>query len=153
MSRYEDVSEGLITQAQDIINRYFPELINAKIKILFDLKRRKYQGTTTFARISSANDLVRHFTADEINSEGVDYVLYLDKNIWENIEEPDRIRIIRHELQHCQVDPEAKEPYKTRKHELEDFYDEIEFNKDDPRWKERVFVIAESVYDSKKDEE
>jgi predicted metallopeptidase len=76
-----------------------------------------------------------------------DYILYLDKLVFEHISELDKVRVIRHELQHCDVDFEKKAPYGIRDHEITDFFEEIQKNADDPRWCERVDTIAESLYD------
>jgi len=92
--------------------------------------------------MQKTNDLLRHLSDDE------DYILYIDKVTWDNIEKEDRVRLIRHELSHTDVDIDSNtNPYKIRGHELEDFYDEIEYNREDPRWAERCAEIALSIYE------
>ncbi len=39
--RYEDVSETVMEMFRKVKSQYFAELKNAKIRVLFDLKKRK----------------------------------------------------------------------------------------------------------------
>ena len=148
--RFEEVGDEVIDVVEDVKLESFPSLRGAKIKVLFDTKKRMSKGDLVISRIQKTNELLRHLTVDDANSdEGFDYILYVDKNVWNNVTTEDRVRLIRHELQHCEVDMDANgTPYKLRGHELEDFYDEIEFNKDDPRWAERCVEVAASIYES-----
>lgn len=148
--RFEDVPDNVVEQMNRIKRDVFPELSGARIKVLYDLKKRMSGGKIVLGRMQKTNDLLRHLTIDDANNEeGFDYIMYIDKTAFENIEESDRIRLIRHELQHCEVDLDSNSnPYKIRDHEISDFYDEIEYNKDDPRWAERCVAVAESIYES-----
>jgi hypothetical protein len=148
MGKFEDVSENVYEMMKNVIKEHFPELVNARFKILFSTKKKTSGGKICFAWIQKTNDLIRHLTTEEADSEdGYDYIIYIDKLIWDNIEETDRIRLMRHELRHTHVDLESSSnPYKIRGHSIEDFYSEIELNKDDPRWAQRVAVVAESLY-------
>ena len=142
MSRFEDVTENVIELFDNVRREFYPELRNAKIKIIFDNKKRKSGGKLVIGRMTKTNDLIRHLSDDE------DYIMYLDKVAFENVDEKDKIRIIKHELYHCDIDMESStNPYKIRDHEISTFYDEIEDNKDDPRWVERIITVMESVYE------
>jgi len=148
MGRFEDVTDDVIELLSEVRNEAFPELRNAKIKVLFDTKKRKLGGDLVIGRMTKTNDLIRHLTSEESGEPtGYDYIMYVDKAAYENVEKVDKVRILRHELQHCDVDLDSNtNPYKLRPHEISDFHDEIEFNRDDPRWAERVAAVAESVY-------
>ena len=39
------------------------------------------------------------------------------------------------------------DPYKLVGHDIEDFMIEMDLNQDDPRWRNRLAAVAESVYD------
>lgn len=149
MDRFEDAPEWVRSMVERVRTTWFPELANAKIKTLFDLKKRKSRGSYILARIQQASPVMRHLTVDEARSEtGFDYFLYLDKMVFESVEEEDRIRIIRHELRHVFYDLESKtNPYKLVGHEVEDFYAEMELNKDDPKWRQRCAAVADSLYE------
>jgi len=145
--RYEEVDSE--TQSFiDNVKTQFPHLSSATIKSLFSNKKKLSGGKITLAWIQKTNDLTKLLSADNIITQGYDYIMFIDSNVWENIEDKDRERLIRHELCHCEVDLESNNPYKIKDHEITDFYSEIEFNKDDPRWTERLGEIALSVYDS-----
>jgi hypothetical protein len=152
--RYEDADDQVMSLVNRIVTRNFPELTNAKIKVLFDLRKRKSGGHMVLGRIMKTNDLLRHLTRDEVDIlEGYDYIITLDKICWDSIGESDRTRIIRHELRHTYVDLDAEtNPYRLQNHSILDFYEEVELNKDDPRWRERVADLAANIYEQKKDE-
>lgn len=153
--RYEDVTDEVEEMLKEIRSRNFPELRNAKIKVLFDLKKRRSGGRITLGRIMKTNDLLRHLTIDRVDPvEGFDYIITLDKTCWDAIERIDRERIIRHELRHAYFDIDSEEnPYKLVDHSILDFYEEVEANKDDPRWSERVSTVTEAIYEQKKEEQ
>ena len=151
--RYEEVSEKVMDMLKELRAKYFPELRNAKIKALFDLKKRKSGGRLVLARILKTNDLIRHLTKDEVEAiEGYDYIITLDKLCWDSIDDADRTRILRHELRHTLFDIESEnDPYKLVSHSISDFYEEVELNKDDPRWRERVGTLVEDIYAQEKE--
>ena len=151
--RYEEVNEEVMSVLKEVKSEYFPELKNAKIKVLFDIKKRKTGGMVILARIMKTNDLLRHLTIDEADAmEGYDYIITLDKTCWDSIIRDDKIRIVRHELRHACFDIESEEnPYKLLDHSISDFYEEVEYNKDDPRWRERLATVVEDIYEQKKE--
>ncbi len=151
--RYEEVTPMVLTLLKQVKTKDFAELKNAKIKALFDLKKRKSGRRIVLGRIMKTNDLIRHLTRDEVEIiEGFDYILTLDKKCWDNISDEDRIRILRHELRHAFYDIEAeKDPYKLMTHSISDFYEEVELNQNDPRWRERVAILTEDIYEQEKE--
>ena len=153
-NRYEEVDSSVISALSAIRRKSFPELVNAKIKPLFDLKKRVSGGLIVLTRIMTPNELIKHFTADEQKGieDGYDYIIIIDKVVWRSTGDTDRERLLRHELRHTFVDIEADNPYKLIDHDVSDFYEEQELNRDDPRWKERVASLTETIYDQMKDE-
>jgi len=151
--RYDEVNDHLLTLLREVRTQDFPELVNAKIKVLFDLKKRKSGGMLVLARIIKTNDLMRHLTKNGGDAiEGYDYIITLDKKCWENITDLDRVKILRHELRHTFFDIESEDnPYKLLNHSISDFYEEVELNKNDPRWRERVATLTEDIYEQEKE--
>ena len=151
--RYEEVNEEVMSVLKEVKSEYFPELKNAKIKVLFDIKKRKTGGMVILARIMKTNDLLRYLTIDEADAmEGYDYIITLDKTCWDSIIRDDKIRIVRHELRHACFDIESEDnPYKLQDHSISDFYEEVEYNNDDPRWRERLATVVEDIYEQKKE--
>ncbi len=155
MIRFEDVTEDVIRLANDIQTKYFPELVNVKIKYLFDLKERTSGGKTTLGMCHKTDDIEKLLSAEEARDEdGYQYIITLDKIAYMNIEDVDRIRLLRHELRHVlYLGDEAKQSYKIYPHDVTDFITEIELNADDPRWAMRVASLASNIYEQMKDAE
>jgi hypothetical protein len=152
--RYEEVTEDATRLLDEVETKYFPELRNAKIIMLFDLKKRMSGGRVVLGRIMRTNDLLRHLTKDEAEAiEGYDYIITLDKQAWDAIQREDKIRLLRHELRHAYFDIESEtNPYRLIDHSITDFYEEVELNKDDPRWRERVATVVADIYEQQKEE-
>ena len=147
MSRYLDAPETVIEMMNNIKKEHFPELANCKIKILMDSKKKMNKGNYVFGRIKSTNELEKYLTADNMNTDGNDFIMFLDSNLFDNITIADEEKIIRHELRHLTYDSNSNSnPYKLVGHDVEDFKAELELNKDDMDWKDRVSSIAESIY-------
>jgi len=94
-------------------------------------------------------------SVDDIATEGFDYVIFLDKLCWLHIETPDKERILRHELRHAYVEykDDGGIVYRLVDHDINDFLAEIELNKDDPKWCNRVSELVTLLYDQEKDAE
>lgn len=153
--RFEDCDGNVADLAREIIAEYMPELRNVPIKYVYDLKKRLSGGKVVLGRCQKTNDLLRHLTIEESGEdEGYAYIIYLDKCAWENIEKADKIRLLRHELRHIEVDPDSeRHPYKLIDHDVTDFAEEIALNTDDTRWAERVVDLAEQIYEQRRDQE
>lgn len=152
--RYEEVTEEAGKLLDEVQAQHFPELKNAKIIMLFDLKKRTSGGRVVLGRIMKTNDLLRHLTRDEaVAMEGYDYIVTIDKQGWDAIGREDRIRVLRHELRHTFYDIESENnPYRLVDHSITDFYEEVELNKDDPKWRERVATVVADIYEQQKEE-
>ena len=153
--RYEKVTDDVRRLLDKVLKDHFGELKNAKIMALFDVKKRTSGGQIVLGRIMKTNDLLRHLTKDDaIAIDGVDYIITLDKQGWDAIQDEDRIRVIRHELRHTYYDIESDDnPYRLVDHSITDFYEEVELNKDDPRWRERVATIVSDIYEQQKEDQ
>ena len=101
------------------------------------------------ARIVKTNDLTRHLTIDESGSDlGYDYIVFFDKLLWNHTEDIDRNRLMRHELRHTDISVDDSK-FKIRSHTIEDFYSEVELNRDDPRWRQRLGDMLVARYEAK----
>lgn len=147
--RFIDVTPEVEEMIDEVRAQWFPQYGAAMIKPMFDLRKQTRNGKFVFGKLKKANDFDRFLTQEETDrEEGYDYFMFLDGNIWDSLDKDDQVRIIRHELRHILFDPEARSAqWKIAPHDIEDFIDEVEINKDDPRWGERVAEIASQVYD------
>jgi len=145
--RYENVDPLVQEVVNKVMDDHFENLTGAKIKTIFDTKKRTHGGKFVLGRMQKCNDLIKYLTDDDrVSPEGYDFLLYLDKNIYEAMDEENRIRLIFHELCHCGVDFDRTDPYYIVPHDVETFYAEIEMNSDNLRWYEGMSAVAESVY-------
>lgn len=150
MSRYTEAPQEVLDVFEEVLDEYFPELRNCYVKILMDSKKRKSKGSYTFASIKKLNDREKYLSIDNHAPNGYDYLMVIDGNIWGNITKDDKVRIIRHELRHVDINTEKKDPYQIVDHDVNDFMEEIKLNKDDPEWSVRVTDIASSIYEKDK---
>jgi len=147
MSKFEDVPENVEQMMNEIIKDSFPTLLNAKIKMLFLMNKKTSGGNMILGTMNKATPRENYLTSTDTRDDGVNYIMMLDGNVFPSLDVEDQKRVIRHELNHAHIDLEAKDPYKIVGHEIEDFFKEVEYNKEEPRWKDRVFAIAEQIYE------
>lgn len=153
MSRFEDAPQQTIDFVEGVMDREFPNLQGALIKVMYDNKKRKSGGRFVFARIKKTNDELKAFAVTD-DGRPYDYVMFLDHQLWDALPEPDKDKVVFHELCHCITDFESNsDQYKIQDHEIQTFYSEIEYVADDPRWVERVSAICASVHDPDADVE
>jgi len=146
LMRYEPVPVQDSEVFERVRNDKFPNLDGARILYIFDTKKKMSGKRIVFAWIKKLNDEMKFLA---MNDDGItyDYIVFINKEVWNALEEADRKRIAFHEFCHCEVDFEKVNPYGLKDHEIQGFYEEADYNIDDPRWNERITVIAESVYD------
>jgi len=149
MIRFEDGDESLVAVFLEVLEGRFPHLQFLNFKLVYDLKKRTKSGKIVLANIELASPKIKYFSQDEKAAEGYDYILFVDKNAWELSIDKDKRRIISHEMRHVFVD--EKDKAKLVGHEIEDFYQEIELNKDDPEWGRNLVRIMADVYDQEKE--
>jgi len=146
-NRFEDVVQDVLDLMREVRAEHFPNLRTAKILVLFDLKKRRSNGKMVLGRIQRTNDLLRYLTQLQAAEEGYDYIIYLDKVCWNVVSDGDQTRIMRHELRHILHDIESERtPWKLIPHDIEDFAEEIELNRDDINWRSRVVGLTQEIY-------
>lgn len=145
MSRFEEASPETVNLVRDVMEESFPELQTARMVVLYDTKKRKSGGKFVIGRMKKTNDELKAFATDP-SGDSYDYIMFLDKLVFEAVDENDKKYIIFHELCHCQIDLDSSDQFKIKDHEIQTFYSEMEYTKDNPRWLERVSAIAESLH-------
>jgi hypothetical protein len=148
MHRYEEADDGLTEVFLDVVESGFPHYQHLKFKLIFDLKKRVSKGAIVLATIELPSSKVKFFSKDNIATEGYDYLLIVDRKAWELAGEFTRPRLIRHELKHVFVD--EKGAPKIIGHEIEDFYSEIELNKDAPEWRGQLATLTRDIYEQER---
>jgi hypothetical protein len=147
MSRFEEAVTEVTEKVQYVVRNKFPSLNGCNIEVVMDTKKRKSGGRFQLVKLDKASPILRHISATNTNPDGVDYILYLDQTVYNEMSETDRERIIAHGLYHADTDFEKEIPYGVRKPTVQTFYEEIADNQDDARWAERLDLMAEGIYD------
>ena len=144
--RFEAVPQQIVDFCENVRLNHFVHLDGARVMYVFDTKKTMKSGRVTFARIKKTSDELKYLS---MNDDGTtyDYIMTFDKLLWDGFEEIDRKRLIYHEFCHCEVDFDKANPYCIKDHEIQGFYDEMIYNADDPRWVERLSVLADALYD------
>ena len=105
-----------------IIRLGFPELQIARFLVYMDNKKRKTKGKYILGRVKKNNEEMK-IASMEDNGAEYHYTIYLDKYVWDHLEEPDQIRTIRRLLCQCEIDHDnTNDVYKMKGYEVEDFY-------------------------------
>jgi hypothetical protein len=149
-SRFESASKEAVDLMEQVRGQWFPDLKDARIRVLFDTKKRTKGPMIVLGRMMKANDLIRRLT-EQFAPGGVDYVLFLDKVAFIHMDHDDRIRLIRHELRHCKYNPFANNVWQLIPHDIEDFQVEIAMNKSAAGWATRIAKITADIYEQMKD--
>lgn len=151
MSRYYQADGVTQTLLEKVREERFEGLEGARIKLIMDLKPKidKLRGEMVIASIKTTNDVEKYLT--EQNNGDYDYFIFINGLVWDLAGENDRKRILSHELCHAFIDDKGN--YKVIHHDIEDFFAEVERNKDDPMWKQALSAVAVAKYEQMKEEE
>jgi len=148
MHRYEDSDESLVEVFLAVMEEHFPQLQFLKFKLIFDLKQRISKGRLVLASIETAGPKIRYLSKDKIAVDGYDLLLIVDQKAWEIANAEQRVKLIRHELRHVQID--EKGVVKLVGHEIEDFHIEVKLNQDDPEWRMHLATLTHDMYEQEK---
>jgi len=154
MSRYYEADDSVIEVMNKLIyeDNRFNNIKAATIKVVMDSKPKidKLNGKVTFAYIKNANEVERFLTKSGQEIEGVDYILFINDLVWELADNKNKKRIVSHELCHTFLDDKGN--FKLVKHDIEDFYEEVKINEDDPMWGQSLATIAMAKIDQIKED-
>ena len=153
MNRFEEASDDVESRLRTIISDKFPSLRGCHFEIVMDTKKRKSGGKHVLVKLDKASPILRHITTDDLRPDGADYFLYVDKTVYRELEVDDRNKVLAHALHHTDLDFDKENPYGVRKPTVQTFYEEIEDYEGDPRWAERLELIAEGVYEREEESE
>jgi hypothetical protein len=152
MMKFDEVPETINILFDKIKQQHFPYLANAQILFLVSKKKMMRKGRIVLGKIVKPSALVKYLSRNEAPDDGYDYIMYLDGKLINVCEESDIERVLRHELRHIFYDSDSKNPYKLIDHDFSDFYDEVEINKDDPNWANRLARTVSLIYEQEKDQ-
>jgi hypothetical protein len=151
--KFDHVPEYVLEMYDKIRSNYFPSLANAKILFLVNKKKMVRKGNITLGKIVKPSALVKFLSKNEAPEDGYDYIMLLDSKLIAHCDERDIEKVLRHELRHTFFDSDSiNNPYKLVDHDFSDFYAEVELNKEDPTWAQRVSQTVSLMHDQEKDQ-
>lgn len=148
MHRYEDSDDSLVEVFLNVMEEHFPQLQYLKLKLIYDLKQRISKGRLVLASIETASPKIKYLSKDNIAIDGYDLLLIADQKAWEVASIDQRVKLVRHELRHVQID--EKGGVKIVGHEIEDFHVEVKLNQDDPEWRMQLATLTHDMYEQEK---
>jgi hypothetical protein len=148
MHRYEEADESLVEVFLEVLEEHFPQLQFLKFKLIFDLKQRISKGKIILASIETASPKIKFLSRDNIAIDGYDLLMIVDLKAWEIANHERRVKLMRHELRHVQID--EKGTVSVVGHEIEDFYIEVKLNQDDPQWRLELATLTHDMYEQEK---
>lgn len=145
--RYEEAPSQIYGLMNEIIQEHFQYLQDAKILIILDKKKRVVKKKMSLGFMKLTNDMLRYLSIEPNDLlYGYDYIMRLDRAAV-TLATPEYLyKLMRHELRHCEFNEEKEKPWGIRTHDIEDFSDEIELNKDDPHWAYKLALQIEGYY-------
>lgn len=149
MSRFTDVDDSVVEVFLNTIEERFPGLIQLKMKLIFDTKRRVKQGEIVLASTELASEKIKFFSRDNMAVDGYDVVIVFDMKTWQLANNEDRKRVMSHELRHIFIDEHGK--VKLTPHDVSDFRIEQKLNSDDPDWSFKLATLVNDVYEQEKE--
>ena len=122
--------DELVPYVEKSIEKWFPSYDMELIKPFFYYKKKSKNGRTVFAYVRKASDFEKLL----LNNIATEYLLFVDGNIWPELAEDDKVRLIRHELRHIYIDydKEGEPKYGIADHNLIDFREDYEIENGTP---------------------
>ena len=148
MHRYEDSDDNLVEVFLEVMEEHFPQLQFLKFKLIYDLKQRVSKGKMVMASVETASPKIKYLSKDKIAIEGYDLLIIVDQKAWEVASAAQRVKVMRHELRHVQID--EKGGVTVVGHEIEDFHIEVKLNQDDPEWRMKLATLTRDMYEQEK---
>lgn len=149
--RFQECPDHIFLLMNKIIkkeNMFYLE--DAKILIILDTKKRMSRKKIVLGRIMKTNDMLRFLSIEQNDLlAGYDYIMLLDKAATDMAGPEYLEKLVRHELRHCVYDDTKENPWGIRAHDIEDFYNEVELNKDDPEWAQKLAMKVHGHYAQK----
>jgi len=148
MSQFRKADSSVYSTFLDMIEKVFPELSGYSFGLLFREKIKKSRGGLILAEACQPGKLLSYFAKND-NGNPFDFLIIVDEMAWSCAADDDKIRIMRHELRHINIS--EKGVPRLIGHDFQDFYIEVELNKDNPSWCQHVAEVTLAGYAQVKD--
>ena len=122
----------------------FPKLSKAKIKPIFALKKSKNGNRYVFGKLVKTTALTRFLTSGP-TTEGFDYFLFIDYNIYSVIDDSNKTKLIAEILKYADVKINGESSYK---YDVKKWFNQDLFQTVDTGFLEKINEIAIAVYEN-----
>jgi len=148
MSQFRKADSSVYSTFLDMIDKVFPELSGYSFGLLFREAIKKSKGGVILAEVCQPGKLLSYFAKND-KGNPFDFLIIVDEMVWACAKEEDKIRIIRHELRHINLS--EKGVPRLIGHDFQDFYVEVDLNKDNPSWCQHLIEVTLAGYNQVKD--
>ena len=154
-----DVDEKTLELFNEIKTEHFMDLRDAEFQVIFRTKRKGNDDNLVVAEICKLNNIAKFLSTQipEVD-DCLNYIIVIDKNVWNCLEDEDKFRVLFHELCHCDVQfkDDGTINYGLRDYTIKSFFEAVSMEQregGDPKWKDRVSMVGVSIYDEIKERE
>lgn len=129
-TQHYKAGDEIVPYVEKSIEKWFSSYDMELIKPFFYYKKKSKSGRTILAYIRKASE----FEQLLLNNIATQYLLFVDGNVWPELGEEDRTRLIRHELRHIFIDydKDGEPKYQMADHNLIDFREDYEIEQGKP---------------------
>jgi hypothetical protein len=132
MTVWSEAPQSVVNIAQEVIEKYHPDLKGAVIGFLFRDKDGSSMGKAVWGKAKKVSDELRPYL-------DYDFIIWISEETWIRLTEDQQTAVIDHELCHItKVDGEAK----MRAHDIEEFRQIIERH---GYWNQSLFGLDPSL--------
>lgn len=117
-AEFYDASEEMISLAKDLIEDHHGHLVEANIKYLFRTGNWEVKKRDTWGQAKKVGKEVNFLTG------GIDFLIIIHRDVWEQLTPDDKKALLDHELQHCSAgtDDAGNKIWYIQGHDVEDFH-------------------------------
>lgn len=108
---WTEVNQEVLMIADEIINRYHPELLEAKVGFIFRDTAQTSNGRKILGAAQKVQDKFKLYL-------DLDFIIWLAWEEWQTLTHKQKRALVDHELCHCQM---VEDQPKMRPHDLEEF--------------------------------
>jgi len=148
MSQFRKADSSVYSTFLDMIEKIFPELSGYSFGLLFREVIKKSRGGVILAEVCQPGKLLSYYAKND-NGNPFDFLIIVDEMVWACANPEDKIRIMRHELRHINLS--EKGVPRLIGHDFQDFYVEVDLNKDNPSWCQHLIEVTLAGYNQVKD--
>lgn len=115
--KWTEASAAAISTTEALVEKYHPQLREARIGLVFRSEAATSQGLEVWAKASKVDDKTRALL-EANGAEAVDLLIWIAEDVWMRLNEEQRHALIDHELCHFQLGGDG---YRMVGHDVEEF--------------------------------